>query len=130
MPPGGARFLRKRRAIAALALTTNTSTLTAVANDFGFEATFARQVEAHARRGDVVIAISTSGNSRNVLAAVKTARRIGATVVGFTNEDGGRLAKVADLCFRAPTADTQRTQECHITAGHLLCDVIERSLTK
>ena len=122
------RFKRERRALPVLSLTTNTSTLTAIGNDYGFERTFARQVEAHVRRGDVVIAISTSGNSANVIEAVKAAKKAGAIVAGFTNETGGKLKSAADLCLTVPSTDTQRVQECHIAAGHVLCDAVETSL--
>lgn len=122
------KFRKNRRPLPALALTTNTSTLTAVSNDYDFRISFARQLEAHARKGDVVIAISTSGNSPNVLEGVRAARKAGAATVGFTNRNGGKLARMVRTCFRAPTLDTQRTQECHILAGHVLCDVVERSL--
>ncbi|HYE97944.1 MAG TPA: D-sedoheptulose 7-phosphate isomerase [Planctomycetota bacterium] len=123
-----ARFLRERRALPCLALTTNTSTLTAVGNDYGYDRTFARQVEAYCRRGDAVIAISTSGNSPNVLAGVKAAKKAGATTIGFTNEAGGKLKGMVDLCLRVPSTDTQRVQECHMTVGHLVCDIIEGEL--
>ena len=122
------RFLKNRRALPATALTTDTSVLTAVSNDFDSDDIFSRQVEAHVRKGDAVIAISTSGNSRNVIEGARRARKAGARTIGFTNETGGKLKKLVDLCFRAPSADTQRVQECHITAGHVLCDVIERAL--
>jgi D-sedoheptulose 7-phosphate isomerase len=122
------RFLRERRALPCLALTTNTSTLTAAGNDYGYESTFARQVEAHARKGDAVIAISTSGNSPNVLRGVRRARKAGAVTIGFTNENGGKLRALVDHCLRVPSTDTQRVQECHITVGHILCDLIESSL--
>jgi D-sedoheptulose 7-phosphate isomerase len=123
-----ARFLRERRALPVLALTTNSSTLTAVGNDYGYGRTFARQVEAHVRRGDAVVAISTSGNSPNVLEAVRRARKAGALAIGLTNETGGKLAALVDLCLRVPSTDTQRVQECHITVGHILCDIIESTL--
>lgn len=122
------RFRKNRRALPVLALTTNTSTLTAVGNDFGYDQTFARQVEAHVRKGDVVLAISTSGNSANVLEAVKRAKKAGAVVLGFTNEDGGKLKGLVDHCLTAPSKDTQRVQECHIAVGHVLCDIIESEL--
>lgn len=122
------RFHRERRPWPVLALTTNTSTLTAIANDYDYETTFPRLVEAHARKGDVVIAISTSGNSANVLEAAKRARKLGAVVVGFTGSKGGKLKGVADLCFRAPSDVTARIQECHITAGHILCEMVEEAL--
>ncbi|HXX93953.1 MAG TPA: D-sedoheptulose 7-phosphate isomerase [Planctomycetota bacterium] len=123
-----ARFLRNRRALPCHALTTNTSTLTAIGNDFGYDRTFARQVEAHARRGDAAIAISTSGNSPNVLEGVKAARKAGAATIGFTNEKGGKLKGLVDLCLEVPSLDTQRVQECHLAVGHVLCDLIEASL--
>jgi D-sedoheptulose 7-phosphate isomerase len=123
-----ARFVRERRALPCLALTTNTSTLTAIGNDYGYERTFARQVEAYARKGDVVIAISTSGNSPNVIEAVKAARKAGAVVYGFTNETGGKLKGLVDLCLQVPSTCTQHVQECHITVGHILCDLVDRQL--
>ncbi len=123
-----ARFLRERKALPALALTTNTSTLTAVGNDYGYERVFARQVEAYARRGDAVIAISTSGNSPNVLAGVKAAKRAGAFAIGFTNEKGGKLKGAVDLCLQVPSTDTQRVQECHLATGHVVCGILEQLL--
>jgi D-sedoheptulose 7-phosphate isomerase len=123
-----ARFLRERRALPCHALTTNTSTLTAIGNDYGYDRTFARQLEAYARRGDAAIGISTSGNSANVLEAMKTAKKIGATTIGLTNEKGGKLKGLVDLCLRVPSTDTQRVQECHMAVGHILCDIIESSM--
>jgi len=123
-----ARFLRERRALRCHALTTNTSTLTAVGNDYGYEYTFSRQVEAYCRKGDAVIAISTSGNSPNVLEAVKRAKKLGATAIGFTNEKGGKLKGLVDLCLQVPSTDTQRVQECHMAVGHIVCDIIESTL--
>jgi len=123
-----ARFLRERRALRCHALTTNTSTLTAVGNDYGYEYTFSRQVEAYCRKGDAVIAISTSGNSPNVLEAVRRAKKLGATSIGFTNEKGGKLKGLVDLCLQVPSTDTQRVQECHLTVGHIVCDIIESTL--
>ncbi len=124
------RFYRERRALPVTALTTNTSTLTAVGNDYDYAATFRRQVEAHVRHGDVAIAISTSGNSRNVIEAAAAARKLGATVVAFTGRKGGKLARKADVCFRAPSDDTPRIQECHITAGHIVCELVEEALSR
>ena len=123
-----ARFLRERKALPALALTTNTSTLTAVGNDYGYERVFARQVEAYARKGDAVIAISTSGNSPNVLAGVKAAKKAGAFTIGFTNDTGGKLKNAVDLCLRVPSTDTQRVQECHLATGHVVCGIVEALL--
>jgi D-sedoheptulose 7-phosphate isomerase len=123
-----ARFLKERRALRCHALTTNTSTLTAVGNDYGYEYTFSRQVEAYCRKGDAVIGISTSGNSPNVLEAVKRAKKLGATAIGFTNEKGGKLKGLVDLCLQVPSTDTQRVQECHMAVGHIVCDIIESTL--
>ncbi|HLY09907.1 MAG TPA: D-sedoheptulose 7-phosphate isomerase [Planctomycetota bacterium] len=123
-----ARFLKERRALRCHALTTNTSTLTAVGNDYGYQYTFSRQVEAYCRKGDAVIAISTSGNSPNVLEAVKRAKKLGALAVGFTNEKGGKLRALVDLCLQVPSTDTQRVQECHLAVGHIVCDIIESTL--
>jgi D-sedoheptulose 7-phosphate isomerase len=123
-----ARFLKERRALRCHALTTNTSTLTAVGNDYGYEYTFSRQVEAYCRKGDAVIAISTSGNSPNVLEAVKRAKKLGATAIGFTNEKGGKLKGLVDVCLQVPSTDTQRVQECHMAVGHIVCDIIESTL--
>jgi len=123
-----ARFLKERRALPCHALTTNTSTLTAVGNDYGYEYTFSRQIEAYCRKGDAVLAISTSGNSANVLEAVRRARKIGATTIGFTNEKGGKLKGLVDLCLCVPSTDTQRVQECHMAVGHIVCDIIETTL--
>ncbi len=122
------RFARERKALPVLALTTNSSTLTSVGNDYGYELTFARLVEAHVRRGDAVIAISTSGDSPNVIEGVRRARRIGALTIGLTGADGGRLRRIADICLRVPSTETPRIQECHIAVGHALCEVIESSL--
>jgi len=123
-----ARFLRERRALPCHALTTNTSTLTAIGNDYGYERTFARQLEAYCRRGDAAVGISTSGNSPNVIEAMKTARKIGAVTIGLTNENGGKLRRLVDLCMLVPSTDTQRVQECHMAVGHILCDIIESSM--
>lgn len=119
------RFLRERSGHAALALTVNTSILTAVANDYGYDAVFARQVEALARPGDVLLVISTSGNSANCVRAVEAARRAGASVFGFLGGDGGRLLALLDAAFVAPSFATPRIQELHIAMGHLLCRLLE-----
>lgn len=119
------RFWRHRRALASIALTTDTSILTAAANDNGFETVFARQVQALGNRGDVLVGISTSGNSSNVVAALTAARSQGLLTVAFTGEGGGKLALLADHLFCVPSRETARIQEVHILAGHLLCDWIE-----
>ena len=119
------RLRRTRRAMPAVALTTNTSILTAVANDISFEEVFARQVEALVREGDLLIGLSTSGNSANVVRAIEAGNQKKAVTVGWTGQPGGRLAQVAQLCLRIPSRDTQRIQECHITIGHILCGLVE-----
>jgi D-sedoheptulose 7-phosphate isomerase len=119
------RFRRERRALASVALTTDTSILTCVANDYGYEAVFSRQVEALGNRGDVLVGISTSGNSRNVIAALEAARAQGLVTVAFTGGGGGGMAAPADHLFTVASRDTARIQEAHILAGHILCDWIE-----
>jgi D-sedoheptulose 7-phosphate isomerase len=123
------RFLTDRRALAAVALTTDTSALTSIGNDLGFDRVFSRQVEALGRPGDLVIAISTSGNSPNVLRGVETARRLGCTTVGFTGGSGGALARAVDHAFVVPSAETPRIQETHITLGHALCALVDELLS-
>lgn len=122
------RFSTDRRALPAIALTTDTSTLTAVANDLGFERVFARQIEALGRRGDVAFAISTSGGSANVLAAVETARVHGLRVVALTGGDGGALAEAADVAIVVPSESTPRIQECHLALEHAICEAVEQLL--
>ena len=124
------RFRRERCSLPSIALTTDTSILTAVANDYGYEKVFQRQVEGLCVKGDVVVGISTSGNSRNVPAALETARRMGALTVAFTGRTGGALGDIADLALRIPSDDTARIQEGHILCGHMLCDWIEMSVCK
>src|SRR3990170_3152185 len=119
------RLRRTRQALPAVALTTNTSILTAVANDISFEEVFARQVEALVREGDLLIGLSTSGNSENVVRAIQAGNQKKALTVGWTGQPGGRLAEVALLCLCIPSRDTQRIQECHITIGHILCGLVE-----
>jgi D-sedoheptulose 7-phosphate isomerase len=122
------RFLRDRRPFPALALTTDTSILTAVANDIGYTEVFARQVLALGRPGDVLIAISTSGNSPSVLRAAEAARQQGLMVAGLTGRTGGKLRPLCDMCLCVPSDATPRIQEMHILIGHILCDVAERLL--
>ena len=117
-----------RPSIPAIALTTDTSLLTAVANDFGVDRMFARQVESLARRGDVLIAISTSGTSANVLRAAETAADLGVGVVALTGATGGALAPLADVCIRVPSAVTAHIQECHLAVEQLLALLVEREL--
>jgi D-sedoheptulose 7-phosphate isomerase len=122
------RFLKERRAFRAIALNTNTSSLTALGNDYGFEAVFARQVEAYGHPGDALVAISTSGNSPNVLQAVETARRLGLVTLGLSGGSGGPLAAACDTCLTVPSPSTPRVQEGHILIGHIICGLVEDSL--
>jgi D-sedoheptulose 7-phosphate isomerase len=122
------RYSQNRPAIAALALTTDTSALTAIGNDYAFEDIFSRQVEALCREEDVVIGISTSGNSGNVLKALATARQLGATTVAFTGGSGGKLANSEHLLLCVPSPVTARIQEMHITIGQIFCGALERQL--
>lgn len=119
------RFQKERRGLPAVALTTDTSILTAVGNDYGFDAVFARQVEALAKPGDVVVGLSTSGNSPNVVKALQAAKEIGATAVGLTGRSGGRMAEICDLCVRVPADVTARIQEAHILIGHIACQLVD-----
>jgi D-sedoheptulose 7-phosphate isomerase len=122
------RFRRERRGLPSIALTTDTSALTAIGNDYGFDKVFVRQVEALCVAGDVMVGLSTSGNSKNVYAALETARSIGAFTAALTGEGGGAIAKIADVTFCVPSGDTARIQEGHILCGHMLCDWVERSI--
>jgi D-sedoheptulose 7-phosphate isomerase len=122
------RFRANRRAIAAIALTTDTSVLTSIGNDLGFTRVFARQIEALGRPDDVAIAFSTSGTSPNVIEAVREARARGLITVGFAGGDGGLLLREADHCLVVASANTPRVQEVHILAAHALCDLVEQEL--
>jgi len=122
------RFFRDRRPLRAWPLHGNTSSLTAIGNDYGYEHVFAREVDAHGRAGDVLLAISTSGNSPNVLRAIETAQAKGMKVVGLTGETGGKMRHLCDICIRVPSASTPRIQECHILIGHTICELLERML--
>ncbi len=123
------RFRLERAPLAALSLTDNVSALSAIANDYSYAETFARQVRGLGRPGDVLVALSTSGASANVLAAIDAARERKMGTVGMTGADGGRLARIADLCLRAPSSDTARVQEVHMVAGHTVCELVERALS-
>jgi len=121
------RYRINRPALAGLALTTDTSILTAHSNDFGYDTVFSRQIEALAQPGDVVLGISTSGTSKNVLLGLQAANQRGCVTIAFTGEKGADCAAEATLSFKAPSAVTARVQECHLLIGHLLCDVAEQS---
>jgi D-sedoheptulose 7-phosphate isomerase len=122
------RFKRDRPPIGAIALTTDTSILTSVGNDSSFEEIFEKQVRALGRAGDVVIAISTSGNSPNVLRAATAAREMGIKTIALAGRDGGKLASLADIALVVESDSTERIQETHITIGHILCEMVEESL--
>ena len=122
------RFVRERAGLPAIALTTDSSILTAVGNDYGFDQIFARQVQALGRPGDVAIAISTSGNSPNIIEGVKAARKGYLKTIGLSGKDGGLLATEADVVITIASTSTARIQECHITIGHLFCELTEEDL--
>lgn len=122
------RFRLERKTLPAMALTTDTSTLTAIGNDLGFELVFARQIEGLVRAGDVVWILSTSGNSPNVLAAARAAAEQGARVVGFTGRTGGKLAELCTLAFKTPHDSSDRIQEAHALAYHFVCERVEAAL--
>ena len=119
------RFKKERKAIYELALTVDTSSLTALGNDYGFDTIFERQVEALTNKNDAVIGISTSGNSENIIRAVNKANSIGAFTIGFLGNDGGKLKDAVNLPIIIPSNDTARIQEVHITIGHIICEIIE-----
>jgi D-sedoheptulose 7-phosphate isomerase len=122
------KFQLEREVLPAIALTTDSSVLTSIANDYDYSRVFAHQVGAWAKEGDVVIGISTSGNSANVIEAVKVAKEKGAKTIGFTGSGGGKLAELVDLVVRVPSDETPRIQESHITIFHIICYLVEREL--
>jgi D-sedoheptulose 7-phosphate isomerase len=124
------RFLLERQPLRAIALHGNTSALTAIGNDYGYEHVFARELSAHARPGDVLLAISTSGNSANILRAIEAARQCKITVIGLTGESGGQMRAICDLCLCVPSKSTARIQEMHITIGHAICELLEERLAE
>jgi len=121
------RFVENRKGLPSIAFTTDTSIITACANDFGYEAIYARQIEALCDEKDIVVGISTSGNSTNVVSGLEFAKRQGITTFAFTGEGGGKCAEVADLIVAVPSTITARIQECHLIAGHLICDIAEKA---
>ncbi len=122
------RFKRDRTALAAIALTTNTSILTSLANDYGYDIVFAKQIEALGQKNDIAIGISTSGKAKNVAYGIKQAKKMGIKTVALTGGDGGDLAKLADLSLIVPSSVTARIQEAHITIGHIICELIEQTV--
>ncbi|MFA5251201.1 MAG: SIS domain-containing protein [Phycisphaerae bacterium] len=124
------RFERERKSLPAVALTTDTSVITSISNDYGYENIFAKQVESLVKRGDVLWAISTSGTSANVIAAAKLAKKKGAKVLAFTGSNGSKLEKMADVCFCANSKSTARSQEIHQLSFHIICGLVEDSFCK
>lgn len=124
------RFKLQRRGLPAIALTTDTSIITALGNDYTFEYVFCRQVEALAQKGDIVIGISTSGNSPNVLKGIQSAAAAGCTTIGLLGGNGGTLKSEVDIAIVVPSNETPRIQECHILLGHIMCDVVERRFAR
>lgn len=122
------RFAKDRAPMAALALTVDTSALTAIGNDYGYDEVFARQLRGIGRKGDVLVGLSTSGNSTNVVAAIKAARERGIVTIGLTGAGGGKMRELCDLCLCVPSGNTARIQEMHIAAGHTICMLVEEAL--
>ncbi|MDP2922756.1 MAG: D-sedoheptulose 7-phosphate isomerase [Candidatus Omnitrophota bacterium] len=123
------RFKKNRPALAAIAFSTNTSILTAIGNDFGFDEIFVRQIESLANPRDLAIGISTSGDSENIIKAIKKAKELGLKTVGFLGKNGGKLNSIVDFSLLIPSSDTPRIQEMHIFAGHIICEIVEEQLT-
>jgi D-sedoheptulose 7-phosphate isomerase len=124
------RFERERKPLPAIALTTDTSAMTSISNDFGYEGIFAKQVEALVRKGDVLWAISTSGTSANIIAAAEAAKKKGAAVLAFTGKNNSKLERIADICFCANSKSTARSQEIHQVGFHIICGLVEDSFRK
>lgn len=122
------KYQEKRKGLPSISFTTNTSVLTAIGNDFGYDFVFERQVESLVGADDVVVGISTSGNSQNVIRGIFAAKKIGAETIGLTGENGGKLSDIADIVLKVPSNNTQRIQECHIMIGHIICDIVEKNL--
>jgi D-sedoheptulose 7-phosphate isomerase len=122
------RFYFDRPALPSIALTTDTSALTAIGNDYGYEYLFSRQLEANGSSGDIYIAISTSGNSKNVLKSLESAKKLGIKTVGLTGRSGGKMKEMVDYCICVPSDETPRIQETHILIGHILCAAVEKEL--
>lgn len=122
------RFFLERKPLPAIALNTNVSAITAIANDYGYNDIFLRQTQALAQTGDVLVGISTSGNSKNIVKAFEYANSIGVTTVAFTGESGGKMKEIADILLNVPSSCTPRIQEAHITMGHIMCEIVEQAL--
>ena len=122
------RFGFDRPGLSAIALTTDTSVITSISNDYGFEKLFSRQVQALGKKGDALLALSTSGNSVNILEGIKEAKKMGIATIGFTGKSGGKMSQLCDMCLKMPSDDTPRIQEAHILIGHIICALIENDL--
>ncbi|MFA5145210.1 MAG: D-sedoheptulose 7-phosphate isomerase [Candidatus Omnitrophota bacterium] len=123
------RFKKDRTALPAISLTTNTSILTSIANDYGYDIVFARQVEALAQKNDIIIGISTSGKAKNIACGIRQAKKMGLKTIALTGSDGGELVKIADFSLIVPSSVTARIQEAHITIGHIICELVEEKLS-
>lgn len=124
------KFQLERKGLPAISLTTNTSTITAIGNDYGFEKIFSRQIEAIGQKNDVLFAISTSGNSKNIMEAIKTAKKLNIFTIGLTSESGGKMKNKCDITLHVPSENTPRIQECHIMIIHIICELIEKAFHK
>lgn len=122
------RYRKDRRSLPAIALTTDTSIITSISNDYGYEVIFAKQIEGLAKSGDVAVGLSTSGNSRNVIVALEKAKELGCKTIGFLGCDGGRITEIVDTAITVPSRVTARIQESHITIGHIVCGLIENEM--
>lgn len=122
------RFMLERRPLPAIALSTNSSVVTAIGNDYGFETVFSRQIAGLAEKGDVAVGISTTGNSLNVIEGIKTAKKIGCRTIGFSGGNGGKMKNLTDVKFCIPSGKSPRIQEAHITIGHIICAMVEKEL--
>lgn len=122
------RYRKDRRSLPAIALTTDTSIITSISNDYGYEVIFAKQIEGLAKSGDIAVGLSTSGNSRNVIVALEKAKELGCKTIGFLGCDGGRIAEIVDTAITVPSRVTARIQESHITIGHIVCGLIENEM--
>ncbi|APT76070.1 phosphoheptose isomerase [Marinitoga sp. 1137] len=122
------KFYLNRKPMPAISLTVNTSVLTAIGNDFGYDEVFVRQLEGIAKNGDIIVGISTSGNSKNIIKAFKYAKENNIKIIAFTGETGGKIKEYADILINIPSNDTPRIQESHITIGHIICEIVEKEI--
>ena len=122
------KFYLEREPLAAISLNTNTSIISAIANDYSFDTVFSRQVRALGSKGDTIVGISTSGNSKNIILALREAKKLGIKTIGFTGMDGGTMKDIVDILINVPSQDTPRIQESHITIGHIICEIVEKKI--